>query len=197
MNEIILASSSKYRKQLLHRICDDFRQISPNIDENAIVGEQPLDYVKRLSIDKANVIARENPNSLVIGSDQCAIFNGEILGKPKSKDKAIAQLSSFSGKQVTFLTGLCLAEFSTSRSYYWVDTTHVHFKQLTLKQIENYVELDNPLDCAGSFKVENCGVFLFDKVVSNDPTALQGLPLIGLAKLFEKYELGLSDLKKV
>ncbi|MCW8877386.1 MAG: Maf family nucleotide pyrophosphatase [Kangiellaceae bacterium] len=194
MIEIILASSSKYRRQLLGRICNKFKQLSPNVDESILNNEQPLDYVKRLSTNKANVIARKHPKALVIGSDQCAIFNNQILGKPGTREQAISQLSSFSGQQVTFLTGVCLAEYHTSSSHYFVDTTSVHFKKLTLEKIEEYIEIDCPLDCAGSFKVESCGVFLFDKVVSDDPTALQGLPLIGLAKLFEHLNLDLSDL---
>ena len=194
MESIILASSSKYRKALLERIIPSFECISPEIDETPQKDESAESLTKRLSIEKAKVVSISHLNSWVIGSDQVAVYNNQLLGKPGSHKKAREQLSQFSNNSVEFLTGIALVNQAKQQVYYDCDLTIVEFKALSEKMIESYLSLDKPYDCAGSFKVESFGPVLFDKVTSHDPTALQGLPLIKLAKLFEKAGIDLLSL---
>ena len=187
--KLILASSSKYRANLLKRLISNFKIVAPQIDETQFDNELPQDYVKRLSIEKARTVAKDYPASWVIGSDQIAEFDGLILGKPGNIQKAQQQLLSFSGKQVFFRTGVSIINVSSNTCYYKESITRVYFKQLNEKTIIRYLELDQPYDCAGSFKIESRGVVLFEKIHSDDPTALEGLPLIELCQLFEKCGL--------
>lgn len=186
---LILASSSKYRIALLKRLKLDFTAVSPSIDETPLADEKPVDLVKRLSIEKASIVASFNPDSWIIGSDQIALHKDKIIGKSGNQANAIKQLQSFSGSKVNFLTGVSLFHSTSKQCFYGLSTTEVFFKSLTLSDIKNYLKVDSPYDCAGSFKVESLGIALFDRVVSNDPTSLEGLPLITLCKLFEKANI--------
>ncbi|WP_444998536.1 Maf family protein [Aliikangiella sp. IMCC44359] len=189
--DIILASGSQYRANLLKQLQIPFRCISPNINETQFIDEPPYEYVKRLSLEKANNVAKKNTGSWVIGSDQIALFQNKVLGKPLTKAKAISQLSQFSGNHVEFLTGVSLIHNTHKIFLYEESKTDVFFKHLSIKQIDRYLDKDMPYDCAGSFKIESCGSLLFDKVVSEDPSSLIGLPLIIVTKLFDKAGIDL------
>ncbi len=183
---LILGSSSIYRKELLQRIGLDFAIDSPDIDETRRTGERPDELVKRLSYEKAKVIAERHPQSLIIGSDQVAVNGDQILGKPGNKHIATEQLEQASGRCVTFLTGLCLLNADTTQFQIDVVQYNVHFRQLTTDQICAYLEKEQPFNCAGSFKSEGLGVALFEKMEGGDPTALIGLPLIRLISMLRK-----------
>ncbi len=185
-NQLILASSSIYRKRLLERLNIDFEAIASHIDETPLDNENPEALTKRLSIQKAQHIAKQKTDAWVIGSDQVAILHGQQLGKPGNQKNAIAQLKACSNQEVIFITGLCLTHVNQSKTFYESSQVKVKFLKLTDKQIENYINLDKPFDCAGSFKVESMGVSLFESVISDDPTSLEGLPLILLCKLLRK-----------
>lgn len=184
-SQLILASSSPYRKELLSRLRLPFVTQSPDIDESQRAGESALAYVQRLAVEKATAVASQHPRAWVIGSDQCAVLNDTILGKPLTKERAIEQLAACSGQEVQFLTAYCL-QIPDSSPNLDVDITTVHFRHLSATEIKHYVEQENVLQCAGSFKVESYGITLFKSVSSTDPTALIGLPLIGLCEQLRK-----------
>lgn len=190
---LILGSSSPYRKALLERLQLPFLCHSPNIDESAKTGESAADLVKRLSINKALAVYQERqhqgklPEGLLITSDQVAVLNNNILGKPHSEENAIKQLSRFSGQRVSFLTGLCVFNEKDQSYQYALSKYHVHFKTLGQADIKRYVSLEQPLDCAGSFKCEGLGICLFEKMEGDDPNSLVGLPLISLCRLLNIY----------
>jgi len=186
MDRLILASTSKYRQQLLKRLAIPFDSFAPNIDESSLINESPLDLVKRLSLSKAHIISINYPNSFVLGSDQIATYNNLIIGKPNNRKNAIKQLSQFSTNKVLFHTSVSLTNQSTKFSETQVSTVAVKFRPLSIKQIENYIDFDKPYDCAGSFKVESLGISLFESVENNDPTSLEGLPLITVMNLLNK-----------
>ncbi|MFT6086797.1 MAG: septum formation protein [Glaciecola sp.] len=191
-HNLILASSSPYRKQQFAKLGQRFTTQSPDIDESRLHGETPSTLVERLSYEKALAIQKSQPNSIIIGSDQVAyikeekISNGlstiNVLTKPRSVINAISQLSACSGKSVRFVTGLCCLSPKHAPQIIseYVD---VKFRQLSAREIENYINIEQPLDCAGSFKVEGLGITLFDSVESTDPNTLIGLPLIALNKM--------------
>jgi MAF protein len=187
---ILLASSSIYRKQLLEKLQLPFTCASPDIDESVKLGETPHEYVQRLAIEKAKALQHEFPAHIIIGSDQCAVLTvagqQQILGKPHTVENAIEQLSQASGQQVTFLTGLCVYNSATQQQVSLVEPFNVHFRKLTLEQIERYIEQEKPLDCAGSFKSEGLGIRLFTALEGRDPNSLIGLPLIALIDLLEQ-----------
>jgi len=185
MYQIVLGSTSIYRKAILEKLQVPFETAKPNIDETPLAGESPEALVARLAEIKAKAV-NAGTERLVIGSDQVAVLDGEILGKPGSKDKAIEQLLSSSGKKVSFLTGLCLLNTTTGNCQTEVDVFNVHFRRLSKAVIESYVEKESPLDCAGSFKSEGLGIALFSKLEGNDPNSLIGLPLIRLVAMLEK-----------
>lgn len=182
---LLLASTSPYRRELLARLCLPFDTVSPRVDETPQAGELPHALVQRLSEAKARAGATQRPGSLVIGSDQLAVIDGEILGKPGSHAAAHAQLSRLSGQVVTFLTGLALFNHATGRMQSDVVPFQVHFRSLTGNQIEHYLEREQPYDCAGSFRSEGLGIALFERMEGDDPTALIGLPLIRLVEMLE------------
>jgi septum formation protein len=184
---LILASTSTYRKQLLERLGIPFTVAAPNVDESPLPGESAADLVGRLARTKAEVVARRSTHSLVIGSDQLAMCGRDVLGKPGSGDRAIAQLKSLSGHRVVFNTAvhLVLSDSGTNEGH--LDVTTVHFRRLSDDEIRRYVTRDKPYDSAGGFKVEALGISLFDKVDTHDPTALVGLPLIWLAAALRKH----------
>ncbi|AZZ97784.1 nucleoside triphosphate pyrophosphatase [Pseudoalteromonas sp. R3] len=184
---LILASSSPFRQQILAKLCLPFESFSPDIDESSLPAEAPAELVARLSDSKARVAHQHYSSGLVIGSDQVALFDGKILGKPHTEENAHAQLKQFSGQVVTFLTGLCVYELETQRSVTKVVPFKVHFRQLTDAQIAHYVAKEQPLNCAGSFKSEGLGICLFDKLEGDDPNTLIGLPLIELTKSLAEF----------
>lgn len=183
---IVLASSSKYRKELLKRILSEFKTESPDIDETPFPDEEPVEHVARLAEQKAMTVALNHPDSIIIGSDQICVLNGQILGKPHTFDTAVKQLQACSGKTVNFYTSLCVLESGQEGQDLSVVITEVKFRELQKDEIERYIQREQPLDCAGSFKAEGLGIALFESLSSKDPTALIGLPLIALAEALRK-----------
>ena len=180
---LVLASSSRYRRDLLERLGIPFRVDSPDIDEARLPGETPRDLVVRLSIAKARAVASRKPNTIVIGSDQAATFDGHILGKPGTVDVAVRQLQGFSGHRVDFLTGVAVLNTATDRVRTAMDTTTARFRKASEAEIRRYVERDRPLDCAGGIRFEGLGPLLLERVETADPSAAIGLPLIVLGEL--------------
>ena len=183
MTELILASSSRYRAELLAKLDLPFTTCKPDIDESPKGREAPHALVLRLAEEKARAIASDHKAALIIGSDQVAVCEGEILGKPGTETRACEQLSRLSGNAVLFLTGLCLLDTAGNRTQTAVVDTIVHFRNLTADEIRNYVSREQPLDCAGAFKSEALGIALFDAIETTDPNALIGLPLIELCRM--------------
>lgn len=182
--QIILASSSIYRKALLERLRLPFTTASPDINEAKLPQENPSQLAARLALEKARHVAGQFPEALVIGSDQVAVVDDRVLGKPGSRDNAIKQLLMANGKTVLFATGLCL--YNSLDDSYQLDTVNfsVVFRSLEKAEIERYVDLEKPFNCAGSFKWEKLGIALFSKMEGDDVTALEGLPLIRLVDMF-------------
>lgn len=183
---IILASSSPFRKELLNRLHLNFSSISPDIDETRQQNESAIKYVKRLAIEKAEEIARNNPDALVIGSDQCAYLNHEILGKPGSHENAVKQLQNARNEEVVFYTGLSVIQKSTGFCEVDCIEFRVGFRDITDAQIEHYLKTEQPYNCAGSFKSEGYGIGLFSYLKGDDPSSLVGLPLIRLISMLEQ-----------
>lgn len=179
---LILASTSRYRQALLSRLNLPFEVIRPEVDETPLLGETPIELVQRLAPMKAGAVAARKPDAWVLGSDQIAELDGDPLGKPGHRERAIAQLSAMSGRTVAFHTAIAVAHWDgpilTS-----LDTTLVRFRPLLPDEIERYVDAEQPFDCAGSFKSEGLGITLFTAIESRDPTGLIGLPLIETARL--------------
>lgn len=194
MPSILLASSSPYRKQLLDKLGLCFSCASPDIDESPVANETPYALTERLSRTKAEALSEQYSDKLIIGSDQVAELNGHALGKPGTRDKAIAQLRLCSGQTVAFHTGVCLLNASTGRQHYACDTYSVMFRELSDDQIAYYVDQEQPFDCAGSFKSESLGISLFSAIRGDDPNSLIGLPLIKLTEMLLKEGIDvLSD----
>ncbi|KKO44230.1 septum formation inhibitor Maf [Arsukibacterium ikkense] len=188
---LYLASTSPYRQQLLAKLTPHFTAIKPEVDETALPDEAATALVSRLAITKAHAVAASLTEGLVIGADQVALFNGQIIGKPHTRQNAIAQLSQFSGHSVTFLTGLALINAATSHCQCVVEPFTVCFRSLTSAEIIAYVEREQPLDCAGSFKSEGLGISLFSALQGDDPNSLIGLPLIKLLQLLRNEGVNL------
>jgi septum formation protein len=188
---LILASSSKYRKLQLQRFGIPFDCQSPRGDETALSDESPHELVARLAVKKAESISRQHPQAVVIGSDQIALFDGQIIGKPGSHRVAVKQLKSFSGQVVEFLTAVSVLCLESSFSEQYTDCTRVYFRILQDEEIERYLQQEKPYDCAGAFKAESLGIVLFERIVSEDPTALIGLPLIRTAAMLRRAGLPL------
>ena len=196
MQDIILASSSVYRRQLLNKLGINYRWQAPDVDETSIDGESPAELVKRLSRNKAVALAPHYPSALIIGSDQVAALENRILGKPGNHTHAKTQLQLASGKQVTFFTGLTLYNATTRTAQTCCELYQVTFRQLTDAQIENYLQREQPYDCAGSFKSEGLGIALFDELDGRDPNTLIGLPLIALIKMLNNEGIDVLDAKQ-
>ncbi|TXS89064.1 septum formation inhibitor Maf [Parahaliea maris] len=179
--DLILASTSPYRQRLLERLQIPFRCESPNTDETPLPGEAPAPLAARLAQAKAAAVAARHPEALVIGSDQVASLEGALLGKPGSHLQAVAQLEACSGKTLHFYTAVCLLGPGIDKTH--TEPFTVDFRALEREEIENYLRKDTPYDCAGSFKWESLGVALFERLTGNDPTSLEGLPLIALCRL--------------
>jgi len=180
---IVLASTSRYRAGLLRRLLPEFEQCAPGTDEANVPGEPPGARAARLALAKAAAVADNLRDALVIGSDQVAELDGEVLDKPGTLANARAQLAASSGRVAHFHTALCLLDTRSGRQQLHVDHTRAHFRALSAAEIERYVTREQPLDCAGSFKCEGLGISLFERIDSEDPSALIGLPLIALARL--------------
>ncbi len=183
--KIILASSSPYRRALLARLRIPFEAISPEVDETARPGEAPQALVERLSVEKARKVAADHPQALVIGSDQVAVYNGSIVGKPHNHENAVAQLRAAAGRTVTLYTGLSLLNTATGSLQSEVVPFRVTFRALTDAQIESYLHKEQPYACAGSVKSEGLGIALLERFEGEDPNTLIGLPLIRLVRMFE------------
>ena len=181
--QIILASSSQTRKDLMNRLRLDYLCISPDIDESPQGETHADDLAKRLAFEKAQVIAQDHPHAIIIGSDQVAWREHspqEFIGKPLTVEKAIQQLEANSGKNVYFSTALSVQHLASGFEQTLVEHYHVKFRDLSLEEIQRYVLLDNPLHCAGSFKCESLGISLFEQMIGQDQTTLMGMPMIQL-----------------
>lgn len=188
--ELILASSSQTRKDLMDRLRLDYRCISPDIDESATGELHADDLAKRLAFEKAAVIAQQHPDAIVIGSDQVAWREHapyDFIGKPLSVANAIQQLQANSGQTVFFSTALSVQHLQSGFETTLVEHYQVKFRELTLTEIERYIEIDQPLHCAGSFKCESLGISLFEKMVGDDQTTLMGLPMIQLCRILREF----------
>ena len=177
---LVLGSTSPYRRELLARLGLPFRVAAPGVEEAPRAGEAPAVLAQRLAALKAAAVARAHPEDWVIGADQAADCEGALLGKPGTPERARAQLAACSGRVVTFHTAVQLARHGAPGEAH-LDRTRVVFRRLSAAEVARYVELDSPLDCAGSFRAEGLGVALLERIESEDPTALVGLPLIWLA----------------
>ncbi|MFZ1624132.1 MAG: Maf family protein [Gammaproteobacteria bacterium] len=178
---VLLASQSPYRRELLGRLLDTFECFTPDADESPLPAEPPEQLAQRLARLKAGAGAANAPGAVVIGSDQVAALGTQLLGKPGSVDRAVSQLLQCSGQVVAFHTAVCVLGPGSGDQLEHLDTTRVRFRNLSEADARRYVEADQPLDCAGSFKAERRGVILLESIDSRDPTAIQGLPLIWLA----------------
>jgi len=187
---LILASTSRYRAELLRRLGIDFTTVAPHVDETVLADEAPRACAIRLAAAKARAVAQDHAGRCVIGSDQVAEFDGAVLGKPGTRERARAQLQRFSGQTVAFHTALCVIDAQAGQQSA-IDTTTVTFRPLSQDEIERYLDREQVLDCAGSFRSEGLGISLFERVQSDDPSALIGLPLIATARLLRAagYEL--------
>ena len=178
---LILASTSPYRRSLLGRLQLPFECARPGVDEAHVAGEAPASRALRLSLAKAQAVARAHPQAIVIGSDQVAEAAGAVLDKPGDADRCRDQLARLSGGTAQFHTGCAVVGVEAGLQLQHVDTTVVTFRRLTPEEIDRYVQAERPFDCAGGFKSEGLGITLFERIDSSDPTALIGLPLIWLA----------------
>ncbi|HUK02794.1 MAG TPA: Maf family protein [Steroidobacteraceae bacterium] len=184
---VILASTSRYRRALLERLLPAFEIHRPEVDEAPLAGEGPARRALRLAEAKAQAVARRYPEALVIGSDQVASAAGAVLHKPGTAEGARAQLQGLSGRSAEFFTACALVHAGAGRRSMHLDTTRVAFRTLEAQEIARYVERDQPLDCAGSFKSESLGISLLQRIESEDPTALIGLPLVWLAGALRSF----------
>lgn len=181
--QLVLASTSPYRKMLLERLQLAFETAKPNADETPLDGESPEALAGRLAQVKAESLRADFPNAVIIGSDQVSTLDDLIpVGKPHTEDKAFEQLRAASGNTVIFYTGLCLVNTATGETQTLTDRYDIQFRELTDEEIWSYIKKEQPLDCAGSFKSEGLGSALFARHHGADPTSLVGLPLIALCE---------------
>lgn len=183
---LVLGSTSRYRAELLGRLGIAFEQRAPGTPETELAGEMPAARAVRLAIAKARDAGNALADALIIGSDQVAELDGLLLEKPGSVQRAHEQLRACSGRIVAFHTALCVFDTASEAHRTHVDLTRVHFRHLSPEEISRYIQHEQPLDCAGSFKCEGLGISLFERIENNDPTALIGLPLIALARLLRE-----------
>jgi septum formation protein len=187
--KLILASSSPFRRELLSRLMIPFEVVVPDVDETPHQHESPQALVERLAILKAQTVASKHPDALVIGSDQVAVHDGEIVGKPHTHERAVEQLRTASGKTVMLYTGLALINSTSGRVQSEVVPFGVTFRALTELQIQTYLRKEQPYHCAGSVKSEGLGVALLERFEGEDPATLIGLPLIRLIRMLENEGL--------
>jgi septum formation protein len=183
---IVLASSSIYRRGLLDRFLGEYEAVSPKVDESDDGTEMPEHLAARLAREKAEAVSSTHRDSLIIGADQVAVLDDQVLGKPGDHEKAIEQLLAVSGKSLQFLTAVCVLDPAGRTRHEYIDRTAVRFRQFDLRLAETYLRHDEPYDCAGSFKIEGAGSVLFESVQTDDPTALIGLPMIWLAETLRR-----------
>jgi MAF protein len=191
--KIILASSSSYRQQLLSKINLKFTAVAPEIDESAKVKESAQQQALRLAQTKALALQQRFEDHLIIGSDQVAYFDGLQLEKPGDRSRSIQQLKMIEGKTVNFYTAICVLDSQSKKTRMEIDCCAVTFRTLTLPEIENYVDLDKPYHCAGSFKSEGLGIALIKKIDGDDPNSLIGLPIIKLIDLLTEFGIKILD----
>jgi septum formation protein len=180
--EIILASSSAYRRELLSRLLLSFEAIAPGVDESAMPLETPLQRAQRLALEKASAVASLRAEATVIGSDQVAVCKGELLEKPATAARCREQLHWLSAAVASFYTAVAIVQVQRGQTLEFVDTTTVYFRALSEAEIERYIAAEQPFDCAGAIRSERLGVTLCTRIVTEDPTALIGLPLIAVAR---------------
>lgn len=183
---IVLASSSIYRRGLLDRFLGEYEAVSPKVDESDDGTEMPEHLAARLAREKAEAVSSTHRDSLIIGADQVAVLDDQVLGKPGDHQKAMEQLLAVSGKSLQFLTAVCVLDPAGRTRHEYIDRTAVRFRQFDLRLAETYLRHDEPYDCAGSFKIEGAGSVLFESVQTDDPTALVGLPMIWLAETLRR-----------
>ncbi len=189
MSKIILASSSIYRKELLGRLIPKFDHVSPNIDESIMKKESARDASLRLAFKKASLISEDNINAYVIGSDQTAEFNQIHVRKPKTHEEALEQLLLLSEKVVNFYSAVCVFHKSLSIKKDFIETIEVKYRKITKIEAETYLKYEKPIGCLGCIKSEGLGISLLEYVKSSDPTAIIGMPLIGLSKIFSSLDI--------
>lgn len=180
---LILASTSPYRREQLARLRIPFTCESPGVDEDACkaLGLAPRELAERLAVAKAEAVAARFPEATIIGGDQLVSFDGDVLGKPGSRDRAIEQLARLAGRSHELITALAIRHAGTTLVH--VDVTRLHVRDLDREAIARYVDADQPFDCAGSYKLESLGIVLFKAIESADQTAITGLPLIALTSM--------------
>lgn len=182
---LVLASTSPYRRELLSRLRVPFEVRAPGIDESALAGEAPRDTALRLAKQKAHTVASSCPGALVIASDQVAALDGESIGKPGNHERAVAQLNAMSGRCVTFHTALAVLNTANGALQLAEIPTAVYFRRCSQDEIERYLAAERPYDCTGSAKIEGLGIALVERMSSEDPTALIGLPLMQLVTMLK------------
>jgi septum formation protein len=185
--QIVLASTSKYRRELLVRLGLSFDVVAPGVDETALPGEAPEETAHRLAEAKARAVAERFPQAIVIGSDQVAVLDGLPLGKPGNHGNAVRQLKAMRGKEVVFHTALCLCRAASGRTTTRVVPYYVRFRDCSDAQIERYLQREQPYDCAGSARCEGMGIALVAEMRGSDPNALIGLPLIALTEMLAEH----------
>lgn len=188
---LVLASTSRYRRELLARLALPFETAAPDVDETPRAGEAPRELALRLALEKAQAVAARKPQAIVIGSDQVADLHGQPLGKPGTHERAAAQLARMSGQTVLFHTAVAVVQASRGFAQSSLATVTVRFRTLDAATIERYLLAEQPYDCAGSAKSEGLGIALLQAIESDDPTALIGLPLIRTAQLLRAARLTL------
>lgn len=183
MTDLILASTSRYRKALLERLGAPFRCLAPRVDEEAFkaLGLEPRDLAERLALAKARSLAEEEPEATIIGTDQLVAFEGQVFGKPGNIENAVEQLSLMAGRTHELITALVVWHEGQALTH--TDVTRLWMRPLHRDEIERYVAADRPIDCAGAYKLEERGIVLFDRIESNDHTAITGLPLVALTSI--------------
>ena len=186
MSELILASTSPWRRMLLEKLSVPFACATPDVDETPLPGETARQLVVRLAQNKAQALAVRYPQHLIIGADQVCVLDGEITGKPHTEENAHRQLRKASGSIVTFYTGLALYNSANGHLQTECEPFDVHFRRLSDQEIDSYIRKENPLQCAGSFKSEGLGITLFERLEGRDPNTLVGLPLIALCQMLRR-----------
>jgi len=180
---LVLASTSQYRRQLLARLGVQFECAAPDVEETALAGEAPARTASRLAELKAAAVTAHHPDSLIIGSDQVAVLGDRVLGKPGNFENALAQLRAASGRSVDFHTAVCVLDARSGERRGRVVPCRVTFRKLTEAQMTAYLQREQPYDCAGSAKSEGLGIALIERIDTEDPTSLIGLPLIAVSEL--------------
>ena len=188
---LVLGSTSRYRRELLQRLGLPFTVAAPDVDETPLQGEAPRALALRLALAKAHAVAAQHPDAVVIGSDQVADLHGQPLGKPGTHERASAQLQRMSGETVIFQTAVAVACAATGFEQVDLAPVEVRFRTLSNEEIERYLRIEQPYDCAGSAKSEGLGISLLDAILSDDPTALVGLPLIRTCRMLRAAGLTL------